>query len=294
VPSAYAPAVGGVEELTQRLAHHLIDTGHTVEVWTIRHPSELPAISRIQDVTVRRFALPLPAAEIRKALKVLYVEHTSLISGAEGALLDLLEALPSTVVPTLTCPPGPLAEVVRAMGVDVVEFSGVSGGLRLHPRHTLRTVRQILSSARVLRRTVAATEADIVHANSLRAGLIAGCAWTFDGPPTVVHIHDALPPTRTAWLVRAAIRLAADAVITISEYTTENFAGGRSRHRIHTLHNPLNTARFDPVAQTRQDARIQLGLGANDKLIGLVAQITQWKGHEVAIRSLNREISTGG
>lgn len=69
MPSAYAPAVGGVEELTQRLAHHLSATGHTVEVWTIRHPPELPALDRIQDVTVRRFTLPLPAAKLGTALQ---------------------------------------------------------------------------------------------------------------------------------------------------------------------------------------------------------------------------------
>jgi glycosyltransferase involved in cell wall biosynthesis len=102
----------------------------------------------------------------------------------------------------------------------------------------------------------------------------------------VLHVHDALPPTRSAALVRAALRSAADAVITISEYTAENFAGGASRLGIHVLHNPLNVERFDPQAQTRRQARAKLGLGADEKLIGLVAQITPWKGQEVAIRAV--------
>lgn len=67
-PSAYAPAVGGVEQLTQSLALHLIASGHTVEVWTIRHPRELPAAEMLQGVRVRRFVLPLPARSVRKAL----------------------------------------------------------------------------------------------------------------------------------------------------------------------------------------------------------------------------------
>jgi len=219
-------------------------------------------------------------------VKVLYVEHTSLISGAEGALLDLLEALPSTVQPIVMCPPGPLSDALRAIGVEVVEFAGVAGSLRLHPIHTLRTAAQILHAARVLRRTVAVTGADLVHANSLRAGLIAGCAWSSRRVPTVLHVHDALPPTRSAALVRLALRSTADAVITISEYTAENFAGGDSRPGIRVFHNPLNIERFDPEAQTRRQARATLGLGADDKLIGLVAQITPWKGQEVAIRAL--------
>ena len=61
LPSAYAPAVGGVEELTRRLAHRLVDAGDEVEVWTIRHPPTLPNDDRVDGVRVRRFGLPLPA-----------------------------------------------------------------------------------------------------------------------------------------------------------------------------------------------------------------------------------------
>lgn len=59
-PSAYAPAVGGVEELTGRLARRLLACGDEVEVWTIRHPLDLPADEDVAGVRVRRFALPLP------------------------------------------------------------------------------------------------------------------------------------------------------------------------------------------------------------------------------------------
>jgi glycosyltransferase involved in cell wall biosynthesis len=70
IPSAYAPAVGGVEELTRRIAHHLIRRGHVVEVWTIRHPAELPAAELIDGVTVRRFDTPLPAARAASVLRI--------------------------------------------------------------------------------------------------------------------------------------------------------------------------------------------------------------------------------
>lgn len=63
--SAYAPAVGGVEELTSRLARHLADDNLIVEVWTIRHPSSLAAAEIIDGVQVRRFATPLPTMTVR-------------------------------------------------------------------------------------------------------------------------------------------------------------------------------------------------------------------------------------
>lgn len=62
VPSAYTPSLGGVEELTRRLADRLVTNGDQVEVWTFRHPDDLPADEVINGLRVRRFAFPLPSA----------------------------------------------------------------------------------------------------------------------------------------------------------------------------------------------------------------------------------------
>ncbi|MBW3643865.1 MAG: glycosyltransferase family 4 protein [Actinobacteria bacterium] len=69
LPSAYAPAVGGVEELTRRLAARLVDRGDEVEVWTFRHPPSLAPVETVDGVVVRRFAFPLPAAAPRDVLR---------------------------------------------------------------------------------------------------------------------------------------------------------------------------------------------------------------------------------
>jgi glycosyltransferase involved in cell wall biosynthesis len=61
LPSAYAPAVGGVEELTRRLADRLAEGGDAVEVWTNRHPAALPAREMLDGHVVRRFDLAMPA-----------------------------------------------------------------------------------------------------------------------------------------------------------------------------------------------------------------------------------------
>ncbi len=70
LPSAFAPSVGGVEELTRRLAGRLVAAGDAVEVWTIRHPSCLPADEVIGGLRVRRFILPMPRAHARDLLRL--------------------------------------------------------------------------------------------------------------------------------------------------------------------------------------------------------------------------------
>jgi glycogen(starch) synthase len=67
-PSAYAPWVGGVEELTRRLAVELTGSGEEIEVWTLRHPHTLPAQEEIGGLRIRRFELPLPGANPRSLL----------------------------------------------------------------------------------------------------------------------------------------------------------------------------------------------------------------------------------
>jgi glycogen synthase len=68
LPSAYEPAVGGVEELSKRLVSHLTALGHELEVWTNRHPPGLPQAEDIAGVAVRRFPMPLPAAGLDSLL----------------------------------------------------------------------------------------------------------------------------------------------------------------------------------------------------------------------------------
>lgn len=72
LPSAYAPAIGGVEELTARLATKLMDAGDDVQVWTIRHPASLPAEGQIDGIDVRRLAMPLPQLDLRSLVRAPY------------------------------------------------------------------------------------------------------------------------------------------------------------------------------------------------------------------------------
>jgi glycogen synthase len=62
LPSAYPPAVGGVEELTRHLALALGEAGDQVEVWTILpDDSGRETVEILDGIVVRRFPMPLPA-----------------------------------------------------------------------------------------------------------------------------------------------------------------------------------------------------------------------------------------
>ena len=64
LPSAYPPAVGGVEELTRHLALALVDAGDEVEVWTVHGDDAASETVEVRDdLIVRRFPMPLPAVK---------------------------------------------------------------------------------------------------------------------------------------------------------------------------------------------------------------------------------------
>lgn len=66
VPSAFAPAVGGVEVFTAEVAGGLGAAGHEVEVWTSWHGAQgQPSRDLLSGTRVHRFDFPMPRASVR-------------------------------------------------------------------------------------------------------------------------------------------------------------------------------------------------------------------------------------
>jgi glycosyltransferase involved in cell wall biosynthesis len=90
---------------------------------------------------------------------------------------------------------------------------------------------------------------------------------------TVVHVRDSLPGNAVGRAVREVIARTADRVVAISGHTARNFAAGDPV----VVHNPVDGERFRPAPDRSSGGR---------PTIGVVAQITPWKGQDLAIRAL--------
>ncbi len=216
-------------------------------------------------------------------MRVLYVNHTAKLGGAEHSLLTLLEGLPDEVVPIVACPAGPLRDRVRALGARVEPLRGTAGSFRLHPVRTPWALADIARSAAALRAIAHRLRADLIHANSVRAGLIAAPGRALGSPPIVVHIRDAIPAGLAGRLVGRAIDLGARETVCISEYVAR---GTGQRGAVKVIPNGVDLNRFDPATFERAAARATLGLGPAERALGVVAQITPWKGQDDAIAAL--------
>lgn len=235
-------------------------------------------------------------------MRVLLLNDTSLVSGAERCLLDLLAAIAGPdsgargvatgvdgdeIEPLLACPPGPLADAARALGIEVVAIRGTSGSLRLHPVHTPRALAELSAAALAVRRLAARRGVDLIHANTLRSGLVAAGARRLGGPPFAAFVHDALGDDRAQAAVSRAIRAGACVLFANSAFSAQRFGIALDDPGRRVVFNPIDLAEFDPKRYERAATRERLGLAPADLTMAVIAQITPWKGQRDALEILD-------
>jgi glycosyltransferase involved in cell wall biosynthesis len=219
-------------------------------------------------------------------MRVLYVSHTAEISGGERSLLSLLAGLPDSVEARMATPPGGLQSAVASLGIPTVTISGTAGSLRLHPLHTPRALAEMSRAAWQVRRAAGSPVAALVHANSIRAGVVVGLA-RLRGVATVVHVRDCLPPGPLTTATMRLIAATATTVVANSRYTANSVQAVVPGARLEVVHNPVDLERFNPEQIDRVQARARLGAaGERGLLLGVVAQLSPWKGQDTAIEAL--------
>ncbi len=218
-------------------------------------------------------------------MRVLYVNHTADVSGGEHSLLGLLGALPAAVAPLVATPPGRLASAVAELGIPTTTIAATAGSLRLHPLHTPRTVAELSVAAVQVRRAARRHHAELVHANSIRAGI----ALALGRPPgaRIVHVRDCLPAGALTTATMRLIAATATTVVANSHYTARSVRAAAPRARVEVVHNAVDLERWDPASIDRARARANLGrAGGGELLLGVLAQLTPWKGQATAIEAL--------
>ena len=219
-------------------------------------------------------------------MKVLYVNHTPTVSGGEHSLLGLLGGLPASVEARVACPAGALQQAVEQLAVPVSRIVGTAGSLRLHPLHTPRALAEIALAGAQVGRLARRHGSEVLHANSIRSGLIVGLSLGTDAS-RVVHVRDCLPRALLANTTLRFIAATATIIVANSRYTARSVQDMAPNARLEVVHSPVDLARWDPARIDRARARARLGCaGERRVLLGVVAQLTVWKGQDTAIEAL--------
>jgi len=220
-------------------------------------------------------------------MRILFVNHTGAASGAEFALMRLISGIRHRHHVAVACPPtGPLADMLDDAAVQHVPVPAFEASLRLDPVQTPLNAARLAAGGLALARAARRFEADLLHANTPRAGLMGAIAHRLGGPPLVVRAHEHLPLTPMGRGVRFVLARSANVILTVSKETERRFNYGLERPVASHVYNSFDRERFDPERVAAADIRKELGIGARAGLLGHVAQITPWKGQDTSIRAL--------
>jgi glycosyltransferase involved in cell wall biosynthesis len=225
--------------------------------------------------------------------RILFVDHTATLGGAELHLIDLATAYRQTSR-VLLFADGPLRKKLEAAGVEVIIIEAPSSALEIKSSTGLSALKAIpalwwlagsISSV--------AQRFDLIHANSQKA-FIATTLATFRGsPPLVWHLHDILTAKHfSAINRRVAVALAnarAAKVIVNSRATGEAFvAAGGSSQLIELVYNGFASSAFNDSHQHQAKLiRSQLGI-ENAPLVGSFSRLSYWKGQHVLLEALKK------
>jgi L-malate glycosyltransferase len=214
--------------------------------------------------------------------RIVYFNHTGLVSGAECVLINMLRVLDrSRYEASVFCPGnGDLAHRVREEGVPCFEVPQIHARFSRRLGALCRSIASLISAIVAMRQKILQSDPEIIHANSPRAGIVATLATIGTGRTVIWHVHDILPDR----LVGTAIRLIAFSsrrthVIGVSNATTKMFCGKLPfKQRARTIYNGTDLDMF-PLKQPGSSAfRQSVGIPQNAFLICALGQICERKG----------------
>jgi glycosyltransferase involved in cell wall biosynthesis len=210
-------------------------------------------------------------------MRILFVNHTARVSGAERSLLELMRRANSTSTVTLACPEGELMRRAQEAGIDTFPIAFPQFGFASSVRRSLEAAIRVVGAGLELRRRARKLEVDVIHAGAVRSGLaFAFCV--FSKPERVVDVRDVLPQSGKASLVRLVIRFSADTIVFNSRFTRDRF-GSTAPATSDIAYPPIDLTHLVdlPLASDREQGTPTLGI---------IGQITPWKGQDDAIRIL--------
>jgi glycosyltransferase involved in cell wall biosynthesis len=210
-------------------------------------------------------------------MRVALVNHTGDISGAEVSLLGAATALVQCGVQVVLVAPaaGELAERARAVGHSVETVALPAPRMTGNPIRLARGSAALVAGAGRLAAVLRRQRVDLVHANSVRAGLMTSFGRPTHRRPVVWSVRDFIPVNAVGLAVRFAAGLGATTIVGNSDAISQHF--GRwpwLRRRMRTVYPGVGPEAFsDGSSNFRGAWRIP----SSAPLVGCVGQITPWK-----------------
>lgn len=224
----------------------------------------------------------------KRPLRVTYLDHVARLSGAEIALVRLLDAAgPELEATVILAEAGELVERLGATGarVEVLPLAEEVRGMR---REEIRPgIRQARAAAEVarytgrLRRRLRELRPDLVHTTSLKASVYGIVAARAAGLPVLWHLHDRLArdylPDPVVPPIRLLAATAPTALVAPSRFTLAT-VGRRFRRGMVVAAVPNAVPYPERAVEVRDPVQT----------VTMIGRLTSWKGQHVFLEAFGR------
>jgi glycosyltransferase involved in cell wall biosynthesis len=222
-------------------------------------------------------------------MKILFLDQSGALGGAELCLLDILSDLPVPCVVGLL-QDGPFRERLEANQIPVQVLS--QDGIQTRKESGfLQGMAGFLKLLPIIRRTSQlAQDCNLIYANTPKALILAASVSVLTGLPLVYHLHDIISAdhfsaTNQKLLILLANRFSRQ-VIANSEATKAAFiAAGGDESKVSVVYNGFRPGDYAVEAGVRDRIRQELGI-ENSFVVGHFSRLSPWKGQHVLIEAL--------
>ena len=224
--------------------------------------------------------------------KILFVDHTAVMGGAELSLFDLATAYAETSQ-VLLFEDGVLRERLDKANVTVKIAQASSAMLELRTSsglNALASVPELWQLAGQISQLAA--NCDLILANSQKAFVAAALATLRGSTPVYWYLHDIITAKHFSRINRLVVASLANRfatkVLVNSEATRKAFIDAGGKAPIHVVYNGFKTQKFEAIADTDSlQIRDQLGIG-NVPLVGLFSRLSYWKGQHILLEAVRK------
>jgi glycosyltransferase involved in cell wall biosynthesis len=224
-------------------------------------------------------------------MRVAHIITRLILGGAQENTLYTVEDLVAHYCDEVTLITGP-AEGPEGSLLERANRRGIDVRLVAELCRSIRPVRDWLAYRRLLK-LIRDLSPDVVHTHSAKAGILGRAAAFRQGVPAIVHTIHGLPfhPYERWWKNRmyiAAERWAArrcDRIIAVADAMVDGAvaAGLAPRDKFVTIYSGMEVEPFLAPARDRQSVRRELSLANDDLVVGKVARLFEFKGHDDVI-----------
>jgi glycosyltransferase involved in cell wall biosynthesis len=228
-----------------------------------------------------------------RKIRVVYADHVAQLSGGEIALVRLINALTEVEAHVILAEDGPLVGRLIAAGasVEVLAMPDRTRDLRKDRVGAALPFTAVLDVAIYVPRLawrLRSVRGDILHTNSLKAGVYGSLAARLARVRTVWHVRDRIAPDYlgrpAVRLLRRLIRDLPDGVIANSEATRSTLSSAPERTTVvySIVHDPITS----PTALAARAPEPPF-------VVGMVGRIAPWKGQHIFIEAFAKAFGDG-